>query len=352
MKVRHFVLTAIAIVAIVYGVMAERALAPFKKVTSRGGDSCRLVEAPGLVGAEDMQFDHETSTLWIAAADRRGDPSFRPHDGALFRWKLDADPAPVRVPVAGFAPPLRLHGMGLLIMPNGERRLFLVQHGVGQESIEIFRIDGAVARHVRSVIDKTFISINDVAPVGPESFYVTNDHGRPPRFGHLLEDFGFLSNSSLVFFDGSAGRFVASGLRYANGVTVDRDGRHVLVAQTTAHYVDVFERLPDNGVRLVSHTAVDTSPDNLAQDETGGYLIGAHPSTLQFLRHAKDGTRRSASEALSFRLNADATPTPIQTVWLDDGARFSGASVAAAHGNYWLVGAVFQPGILLCRKER
>lgn len=350
MKLRHLVFTAAAIGLVIYCVKAERALAPFKHVTSRGGESCRLVEAPGLVGAEDMQFDHETSTLWIAAADRRGDTSFRPHDGAIFRWKLDADPAPVRVPVEGFTTPLRLHGMGLLILPSGERRLFLVQHGVGQESIEIFRIDGAVARHVRSVIDKSFISPNDVAPVGAESFYVTNDHGRPPHFGHLLEDFAFLSNSSLVYFDGSVGRVVAPGLRYANGVTVDRDGKHVLVAETTAHFVDVFERLPDNGVRLLSRTPVDTSPDNLAQDETGGYLIGAHPSSLQFLRHAKDGTRHSASEVLSFRLNPDGTPTPIQTTWLDDGSKFSGASIAAAHGNYWLVGAVFQSGVLLCRK--
>jgi arylesterase/paraoxonase len=350
MKARHLVLIAVVVGIVAYGVKAKRALEPFKRVTSRGGQSCRLVEVPGLIGAEDMQFDHETSTLWIAAADRRGDPSFRPHDGAVFRWKLDTDPAPVRVPVEGFPTPLRLHGMGLLVLPSGERRLFLVQHGDGKESVEIFRLDGAVLRHVRSVIDKSFISLNDVAPVGAESFYATNDHGRPPRFGHVLEDFGFLSNASLVYFDGSSGRFVASRLRYANGVTVDRGGRYIVVAETSEHRVDVFERLPDFSVRLVSRTEVDTSPDNLAQDETGAYLIGAHPSSMQFLRHAKDSRRHSASEVLSLRLNPDGTPAPIQTVWLDDGSLFSGSSVAAAHGSYWVVGAVFASGILMCRK--
>src|SRR5262245_21427725 len=101
MKARTIVLMVAAVGVILYGIEAERGLKPLKRVTSRGGESCRLVEAPGLVGAEDMEFDHTTGTLWIAAANRRGDAAFRPHDSAVFRWKLGEETAPVAIATTG-----------------------------------------------------------------------------------------------------------------------------------------------------------------------------------------------------------------------------------------------------------
>jgi len=354
MKAKSLLLGALLLGVLAYVVAAANSLRPFVQMTSSGGESCLTMKTSGLVGVEDMEFDHATGTLYLAAADRRGDPAFRPHDSAVFRFHPDKDALPVRLKALGLTAPLRLHGMGLLTLPSGERRLFFVQHGDAGESVDIFRLDeaGNVLRHVRTVRDPAFVSLNDVAPVGPESFYASNDHGRPPRLGHLLEDFAFLSNSSVVYFDGTAGRKVATGLRYANGVLADPGGRYLVVAETTASRLTVFERQSDGGLKQVGRTEVDTSPDNLTQDENGDYLIGAHPSLLQFLRHAHDLRRRSASQALRFRLGPDGKPGTPKSFWTDDGRIFSGSSVAAAHGSYWLIGGVFQEGVLLCRIDQ
>ncbi|MFO0579484.1 MAG: SMP-30/gluconolactonase/LRE family protein [Polyangia bacterium] len=359
MKLRRYLLAALAVGATLYAIEAARTLRPFARIGPRGVEGCRRVEVPGqpaLIGAEDMQFDHATGTLWIAAADRRGGHSFRPHDAAIFRWRPDSEPQPSRVPVEGFAAPLRLHGLGLYAPPatpgaeaRAERRLFLVQHGEAGESVEIFREDGGVLRHVRSVRDPLFISPNDVEPTGPESFYLTNDHGRPPRLGHVLEDFAFLSNASVVYWDGTAARAVRTGLRYANGVTASADGRFLVVAETTASRLSVFWREADGRLRPAGSTALDTSPDNLSLDEQGGFWVAAHPSNLAFLRHAKDGSRPAPSQVVRFRLSQEGVPTAIETVLLDDGRALSGSSVAAVHGARWLVvGGVFDRGVLLC----
>ena len=46
-----------------YARQASQTLRPFVDVKSRGGESCRLVQAPGLLGAEDMEFDPRDGTL-------------------------------------------------------------------------------------------------------------------------------------------------------------------------------------------------------------------------------------------------------------------------------------------------
>lgn len=353
MKIRKIVLGLALVGLAAYLIEAQRALRPFRSITPQGGESCRRVEVEGLIGAEDLEFDHPSATLWIAAADRRGSSTFRPHDSAFFRWRPETEPVPQRVPTTGTSGPLRLHGMSLHRQSSGELRVFSIQHADDGEGVEIFRAekdgDRDVLRHVRSVRAPSFISINDVAATGPESFYVTNDHGSPAGLGHKIEDFGMLSRASLVYFDGSTARVVQSGLRYPNGVTVDPAGRYVVVAETTARRMSVFTRAGDGGLTLASRTSLDTSPDNLSLDENGTYYLGAHPSTFQFLRHAKDPARPSASHALRFRLAPDGTLGSTETVWLDDGKAFSGSSVAAAHGRTMIVGGVFDRGVLVCQ---
>ena len=356
MKVRHAVGIGLVVALGLYARQASQTLRPFVDVKSRGGESCRLVQAPGLLGAEDMEFDPRDGTLWIAAADRRGDPSFRPHDGAFFRLRptgtaAGKDAVPQRAEVLGLTAPLRLHGLGLWLPPQGPGRLFAVQHGDGGDSVEIFAIedgDTPRLRHLRSVRTPQFISLNDVAPVGPDAFYVSNDHGRPPKLGHVLEDFAFLSNASVVHFDGQAARTVAHDLRYANGVSVDPSGRFLLVAETTGQRIRVFARQPDASLQQVALTPIDTAPDNFSVDTKGQIWVGAHPSTLQFLRHAKNGNRPSASQVLHFRLDDRGQPIDLTTRWIDDGRTLSGSSIAAAHGDTWLVGAVFADGVLMC----
>lgn len=361
MKAKRLLTGALVLGLFAYGAVALKALRPFLRVQPQGGQGCRLLEAPGLVGAEDMEFDHASGTLWIVAADRRVDRTHRPRDGAVFRFRPGIDAAPQRVPVLGLPGDLRPHGMGLWRTPNGpsgapgELRLFTVQHGPAAESVELFAVETSPSdaaspqlRHLRSVTSPSFISVNDVAPVGPDSFYATNDHGRRPGLGFLFEDFLFLSNASVVFFDGSNAKRVHGGLRYANGIWADRGGRFVLVAETLADRIRVLARQPDGSLTQVAQHDIGTAPDNFAQDEQGGYWLGAHPAAIQFLRHSGNAAVPSASQALRFSLTESGDIQQLRTAWLDDGRALSASSVVASHGSTWVVGAVFAPGILAC----
>ena len=360
MKVKRLLAGALLLGLCLYGAKALQTLRPFVHITPQGDKGCRLLEAPGLLGAEDIERDPESGTLWITAADRRIERSHRPRQGALFRFRPGVDAAPVRVPIVGLSAELRPHGLGLwrgAATPGGPRelRLFTVQHGSEVESVEIFALEPTAgdgqslqARHLRSVTSPAFISLNDVSPVGPESFYASNDHGRKPPLGFLFEDFLFLSNASVVYFDGQSARRVASDLRYANGITADRGGRYVLVAETTAERISIFARLPDGGLSPVAHKDLGTAPDNFAQDEQGAYWVAAHPSALQFLRHAGKASSPSASQALRFVLSEAGQVEQVSIPWQDDGRALSASSVAAVHGSTLYIGAVFAPGILAC----
>lgn len=359
MKVKRLLAGALLLGLCLYGAKAMQTLRPFVHITPQGDKDCRLLAAPGLLGAEDIELDPESGTLWITAADRRIERSHRPRQGVLFRFRPGVDTVPVRVPIVGLSTELRPHGLGLwrgAATPGGPRelRLFTVQHGSEFESVEIFALEAGSdgqsqqARHLRSVTSPAFISLNDVSPVGPESFYASNDHGRKPPLGFLIEDFLFLSNASVVFFDGQSARRVASDLRYANGITADRGGRYVLVAETTAERISIFARMPDGGLSPVARKDLGTAPDNFARDEQGAYWVAAHPSVLQFLRHASKASSPSASQALRFVLSEAGQVEQVSMPWQDDGRALSASSVAAVHGSTLYVGAVFAPGILAC----
>jgi len=352
MKIRRLLGWLLLAGLIVYGGIAVRELRPFVQTTSMGTDGCRLVQADGLVGAEDLEFDHQSGTLYIAAAGRRSGNSFRPDPGAFFRWHLDDESAPTKLPLQGIPQALRPHGLGLYIHPSGERRLFAVHHGIGGEEVLIFRLEGEPAKPVlqlvRSVATPLFVSLNDVAGVGLESFYVTNDHAHRSALGHVYEDFTMRAQASVVYFDGTSARTVASDLRYANGVQVSTDRKHLLVAETMGYRIKSFVRDERGDLLLRSQTLLDTTPDNFSRDESGDYLIGAHPSPYLFLRHAASANNRSPSEVLRVRLTSDGTLSPATTILGDPGQLFSASSVAASHGKHLIIGGVFDRGVLDC----
>lgn len=326
---------------------------PFSTAPKHSGSPCRVLSGSGLVGAEDLETDERTQVTYIAAADRRGDPTFRPQQSNLLRLEPGGDKSPVPLQIVGMQAPLRVHGLSLYVGKDGERRLMTVQHGGdngGGESVEIFRIEpnGTTVTHLRTVKSPLFVSLNDVAAIGPESFYVANDHGAGAGIGHNLEDFTFRKNASVVHFDGQSGRQVLGNLSFANGVWATHDGQFLLVAETLPRMVKNYRRAPDGALTLVGEKQFDNGVDNFSEDAQGAFYITGHKSPLRFLLHATDSTNRSPSEALRFLVRSDGQIEPPTVVWQDDGSTFSAASVAVRVGKILYVGAVFQDGLLMC----
>ena len=69
-----------------------------------------------------------------------------------------------------------------------------------------------------------------------------------------------------------------------------------------------------------------------------------------FVRHVDNPEVLAPSQVVRVRLDED--DYRVETVFMDDGALLSGASVGAWHGGRLLVGSVFEDHIVDCRETR
>lgn len=134
-----------------------------------------------------------------------------------------------------------------------ETYLFVVNHGNGKESIEIFEFyeDRRVLKHRKTVTDKNIYFPNDVVAVGkhkdvlvmvffsnlnnlllstslfigPDSFYVTNDHYFRNHLLTKFEVFYPLNLGNVVFYNGTNANIVATDMRMPNGINTDKTGK-------------------------------------------------------------------------------------------------------------------------------
>lgn len=355
LTIAGFVALALVVIVSVLGWRFLSAAGYFTGIRQEIAATCRVI--PAVPGPEDIQIDHERKLAFISAYDRRavsaGAPGSDAIRGGIYvidlsepeeNWALR--PVTPNVPES-----FRPHGISLYKDENGVNRLFAVNHPAdGPETVEIFDIgEGGALTHIRSVTSDTFISLNDVVAVGPDSFYATNDHGTRNALGQLLGNFALLRNSTIVYFDGEKANVAADKVLYANGINVSNDGRFVYVAAALGMSVYIYERNIETG-RLLLQGAVrlGTGADNIDVQPDGTLLVGAHPNLMAFLSHASDPTKFSPSQVV--RLEPEGKRAG--TIYLNLGEEISGISVAAGYGDVMLLGQVFEPKVLVCSQAK
>jgi arylesterase/paraoxonase len=301
----------------------------------------RCAPVAGIAGPEDIAIDEARDRAFISSLDRRADGA----RGAIHVFDLD-DPladAGWRDRTGGV--PKNFRPLGLDYYEDGEtRRLFVVNES--GPSVEVFdAADNGDLVHLETFSERRLTSPNSVAAVGPRAFYVTNDV-RAGRDGPLSSLY-FLLNigaGEVFFIDGAAWVVVAEGLRFANGAALSRDGALLYVAETAGQTLKVFARNPATGALSLAHTIpLAAAPDNLSVDAAGAVWIGALPKPLAVPRLRNDATAKAPSEVL--KVDADGATT---TVYRNDGAELSAATVAAPAGNKLLIGALYERKFLIC----
>lgn len=321
----------------------------FKTIDAHFSGSCRPVV--GIVGAEDITIHPATNIAYISACDRRAVGSGKPGNGGIYAYDLNADGAhPINLTPdidVDFQP----HGISLYSGKEGQDALFVVNHQGGKNTIEIFLLQDGQLVHQKTVADAALVSPNDLVAVGPEQFYVTNDHRHADGFKRLVEEYTRRSWSSVLFYTGSEFVEAASGLGYANGINVSSDGRLLYVSTTVQRILHVYDRNPVTHVISLKETLdLTTGLDNIELDAAGRLYIAAHPQLLTFVKHSKDAGFLSPSQVL--RLEArPGIGYEVEEVYLDSGVEIAGSSVAAVRGNRMLIGSVFDPKFLDCQLE-
>lgn len=341
-----FVLLMIAVGG--WGLKIYRDAGEFKDINPETPKDCRFIG--GVLGSEDITVDRRSGTAFISSHDFRvvniGGQIPR---GAVLAYNLNApDPKLVDL-TADFKPEFRPHGLGLYTAPDGKVSLFVVNHRSDGQFIEIFDYLNGKLIHRQSISSALMTSPNDVIPVGPDQFYVTNDHGAASALGRFLEDFLEIPKAYVLYYNGKDFQTVAEGLSYANGINISPDGRLIYVAETIGRQVDVYSRDQVSGrLTLLDTLDLGTGVDNIDVDPDGNLWIGAHPKLLTFYRYSKDQSLRSPSQVLKVTIMPGKGFLVVDE-YLSDGGLLSGASVGVPYEDRLLIGSVFDDGFLICR---
>lgn len=301
----------------------------------------RCTPVTGIPGPEDIALTPDRDRAFISSLDRRAsDARGAIHafdvtdflaDGA---WRDMTDGAPEI-----FQP------LGLSYWEGeGAKRLFVVN--AAANSVELYDVGpGGALAHLETFTDPLITSPNNVAGVGPRSFYVTNDvkDGR----GALLGDLYFLlraGRGQVIFVEDARRRIVADGLQFANGVALSPDGSSVYVAEMTGDMIRVFDRNSENGA--LSHRAsiaTPAAPDNLTVDPEGVIWAAGSPKPLSLALHGGDEQNLAPSSVM--RVSPEGV---VDVVYRDTGAELSAATVAARTRAGLMIGALYENKFLIC----
>jgi arylesterase/paraoxonase len=323
----------------------------FKKITPHFNGQVNTIA--GVLSSEDITIHPPTAMAFISSDDRRAhwSRSSQSRQGAILGFDL-ASTNPQLVNLAeDFPRELNPHGIGWWMAQNGDLSLFVVNHRQDGHFVEIFDYRGGKLVHRQSVSGALMHSPNDVLPVGPTAFYVTNDHGNASELGRMAEEYLQLARSYVLYYDGKNFRKVAEKLAYANGINTSPDGRTVYVAATVGQKILVYDRDLNTGDLALRETIeAGTGVDNIEIDQKGDLWIGCHPKLLTFVKYSKDPDALSPSQVIKVEQKSPGQ-YDIKEIYLDNGRPLSGSSVAAVFENTLLIGSVFDEQFLLCRLQ-
>jgi arylesterase/paraoxonase len=303
----------------------------------------------GVVGPEDITIHPATGVAYISASDWRAVVQGQPARGALYAYDLNSL-APELIPLTADAGDnFQPHGISLYTGQSGRDSLFVVNHEDGRHRVEIYDLQAGQLIHRKTITGSMLVSPNDIVAVGPDQFYVSNDHRYTTGLMQVLENYLQLKLSNVVYYDGARFLEVAAGIGYANGINVSADGKILYLCAVTEGALHIYSRDIVSG-ELVQREKLDlgTGVDNIEIDASGGLWIGAHPQLLKFMQHAQDPAKLSPSQILHLKPRAGGG-YDIKEVYLNLGQEISASSVGAVYKNRLLIGAVFDPKFLDCK---
>lgn len=309
-----------------------------------------LLKEINLKGAEDITVSYADSFALISATARLEFPPAEQEHGGLYLMELKSGNFEVKHLTSDFPLPFAPHGISML-KTDSTYTIAVVNHTTEGHTIEFFSLYNETLSHIRTQKSTSLISPNDIVLLDENRFYVTNDHGYEKGIGRLVEDYGNLAISNVVYFDGQDYSEAASGISYANGINIDRERNLVFVASPRRFLIKVFEPKNDGTLAFIEDIPCGTGVDNIEFDQERNLWIGCHPDLLHFSAYAKGKKEISPSEILkiSYREKGDYT---VKSVYMNDGSQLSATTVAAPFKDLLLVGTVKDDKMLVLQNTQ
>lgn len=328
--------------------------APQARIAAKDCHRLQLVHnGVSVLGVEDLAYDPTSDTVFLSAYDRlaverapKGRDAPEPPGGGLFALPAAAlvgQRAEPRELLGGLLPSVpRPHGIDVALAPNGAARVAVVNRafvrddaGRWRQRPEIVVVDMAPegARFAARVLSPRLCRANDLAFQEPELLAVSLDRGACVEDGRQPVGGPAMAAATL---EGSV-RVAPSPVAFPNGV-VSSFGK-VWLAGTLESRLALLD-----GRRRV---ALPGSPDNLTTDTKGRLVAALHPQLWRFAGHRYGwwGFGRAPSRVVRF----DPERGSLAVLFDDrDGNVFAGATAAAVVRNRLVLGAVREPGLLVC----
>ncbi len=333
----------VAVVAVGYRIVTRAGV--FTRIQPHFAGSCRVVE--GVVGAEDVTIDRLSMVAFLSAQDRRALRGSTGPRGEIYSFDLQDPNAVPRPLTTGVPADFHPHGISLWVSDSGQRRLFVINHrSDGSHSVEIFQWIEPTLRHLQTVRYPELVSPNDLVAIDEARFYATNDRGvAKPGWWQTLEVYLALPWSTVTYFDGQQGKMAMTGLAMANGIARSARGDTIFVAECLGRKIRVVKADVRSGALTEQKVIpLPACPDNIEVDEHGQLWVASHPRLFALLAHSQDAAKRAPSQV--FRINPESGK--VEEVYLSDGTPLSGASTAAVAGRTMVLGAIFEPFVLVC----
>lgn len=198
---------------------------------------------------EDITIDPDTGMAFISTQKRLHGRITPVSQGGIFGLDLRQEGMPL-IELTRDLPddhPFHPHGIGLY-RDRGAVRLFAVNHtGDAETQIDVFAVEPRRLRLVASIPDDGLLTCpNDLVPIGPEQFYVTNVDTERSALLQQIDGLLGRAKGNVVYYSGDSGRFtvVAEGIACANGIAADPRRRRLYVGLPR----------PPNGCRSIPGT--------------------------------------------------------------------------------------------------
>lgn len=307
-----------------------------------------IVKKISLPGAEDIIVSLKDSFAIISSTKRSFSKSRENDKGGLYYMELKSGNFNITPLTSSFQKSFAPHGISM-IQKDSTYKIMAINHTSQGHSIEIFNLNGNNLAFEKSLTDSSMVSPNDVVMIDENRFYFTNDHGYTKGIGKFFEEYGGLSVSNVVYFDGEKYQEVANGIAYANGINFDPKRNLLFIASVRKFLIKVYSINTDGSLDFIEDIDCGTGIDNIEIDKEGTLWMGAHPNLLAFAAYAEKKKEISPSEIIKidYRGKNDYS---IEKIYLNDGSSMSASSIAVPFGDLILAGNVMDNEFLILKK--
>ena len=309
-----------------------------------------IVKEIAIAGAEDITLISENGLALVSASPRKDALDVQEKSGGLYLVDLNSKDYQVKKLTTDLNISFAPHGISLY-KTDSTHTVMVVNHTLKGHSFEVFKLQDTVLTFERTITNPALVSPNDVVLLDENRFYFTNDHKYKDGIGRILEDYGGLGLSNVVYFDGENYKEVANGIGYANGINYDRERQLLFVASPRNFEVKVYATNEDGSLNFIEDIDCDTGVDNIEFDSEGNLWIGAHPNLLAFSSYAGGNKEIAPSEIIKIEYRGTNEYT-VEKMYVNDGSEMSASTVAAPYQDIILTGNVMDSHFLILKLNK